>query len=644
MANDVYSNHPVRQRKQEIRLVEFKAGSQGDQLQCNLIVKSLLEFPEYEALSYACGGQEVRDIVVDGRAFKVSINLQAALLQLRLPTGDRILWIDALCINQNDDQEKSWQVDMMDKIYKSCKRGLFFLGKRNVRSDVWCTCRDRSYECKEAKAVGRPWHRRRPDLAKMHEFINQLGSAKMAAMTDHLNHIPSIADLQDPSDNKNDNFMEPIQAVGALMRRSWWSRMWTVQEAILPPDALVICGDICLEWKALVRAAKSWEDHTTAGCCHAVNKEMNYTLRYQTHGRRTSAIMKEFCNQVGSIERIRKQRNEGLETRFLPVFQHFRHREAENDLDKVYALLGLVKEDLRPCSVMYGKKMPALNRELSIHFLSKSTRNPFEALYGRSVSPKNLSSPSWQVSFARSWSRYYQEIEDQRSGLRGEYRASGARSAEVTVLDAPFSTTLLVAGAKVDEVEHTSQVFQDYDRAAMKAFCVWCSSRIGYHERKAYAYPSDEEGRQTFLTRLLKPSAGRTVEKAFQRAIIGNRCQNQGKQKTFRQAEVQDLRSLEKWMFSEETVKDGLLSQIKCTIYNRKFFTTKGGLVGFGPSDMIQGDEVWLIYGDQVPFILRPLRTRDGHQEHGVVGDCYVQGVMQGQAVNGIRETQIFLK
>lgn len=61
----------------------------------------------YEALSYVWGNPKVQlDIFINGHSFAVTINLYAALLQLRNHAMDRILWVDAICINQENQKEK----------------------------------------------------------------------------------------------------------------------------------------------------------------------------------------------------------------------------------------------------------------------------------------------------------------------------------------------------------------------------------------------------------------------------------------------------------------------------------------------------------------------------------------------------------
>ncbi|EXA33045.1 hypothetical protein FOVG_15848 [Fusarium oxysporum f. sp. pisi HDV247] len=84
----------------------------------------------YEALSYTWGDPEpTKRILVNGLPFWIAANLFAALRQLRLPERPRVLWTDAICINQNDLIEKAGQVGMMFSIYLKAYRVVVWLGQ-----------------------------------------------------------------------------------------------------------------------------------------------------------------------------------------------------------------------------------------------------------------------------------------------------------------------------------------------------------------------------------------------------------------------------------------------------------------------------------------------------------------------------------
>jgi hypothetical protein len=128
-----------------IRLLVIKPGERKD-FECTLQHVTFSERPEYEALSYTWGNTLLAStfpIVVDQMPFLVHENLFTALLELRRPTLARYLWIDAICINQDDIAERNQQVRIMPHIYSRAKSVLVWLGKFPTEdpseSSLWTT-------------------------------------------------------------------------------------------------------------------------------------------------------------------------------------------------------------------------------------------------------------------------------------------------------------------------------------------------------------------------------------------------------------------------------------------------------------------------------------------------------------------------
>ncbi|KAF2248365.1 HET-domain-containing protein, partial [Trematosphaeria pertusa] len=112
---------PLEESSQEIRLLSVSIPSEThpEKIVCTSRTVSLQDNPYYWALSYVWGGWEnPHTIVLDRRTFQVTRNLGEALHQLcQHEESAGSLWIDAICINQEDNTEKSWQVAMMGRIY-----------------------------------------------------------------------------------------------------------------------------------------------------------------------------------------------------------------------------------------------------------------------------------------------------------------------------------------------------------------------------------------------------------------------------------------------------------------------------------------------------------------------------------------------
>ena len=112
---------------------------ESSRIECRLTVCHLLDSGTahpFDALSYAWGsGDSSKLILIDNREYGVGANLHAALLHLRDGFVDRIVWVDAICIDQTNTEEKSRQVQSMAKIYAKASRVIVWLGEAAAASD-----------------------------------------------------------------------------------------------------------------------------------------------------------------------------------------------------------------------------------------------------------------------------------------------------------------------------------------------------------------------------------------------------------------------------------------------------------------------------------------------------------------------------
>ncbi|PVH71318.1 HET-domain-containing protein, partial [Cadophora sp. DSE1049] len=130
--HNTYGYSSLDPLKTEIRLVTVLPGMWEDRIQCEISVASLKANPEYEALSYSWGNPELKEpIWVGDKQIGVTSNCLKALRRFRSREQPVTLWIDAICINQSDDGEKSWQVKLMGEIYEKTERVLIWLGEND---------------------------------------------------------------------------------------------------------------------------------------------------------------------------------------------------------------------------------------------------------------------------------------------------------------------------------------------------------------------------------------------------------------------------------------------------------------------------------------------------------------------------------
>ena len=120
----------------EIRLVTLLPNSSPSSIQCTISHHRIEEFPNYDAISYCWGDQSrLQKIVLDGVDFSITESLWQALLHLRSTTERRILWVDAICINQDDLMERNHQVKRMFDIYRNAHTVRSWVGYGEDESD-----------------------------------------------------------------------------------------------------------------------------------------------------------------------------------------------------------------------------------------------------------------------------------------------------------------------------------------------------------------------------------------------------------------------------------------------------------------------------------------------------------------------------
>ena len=377
------SHHPayssIDSENRDIRLLELCPALYDDTIQLRLRPKKANEKTDYEALSYTWGTTtSPREALLSGTPISVTESLDLCLRRLRYADRSRILWVDALCINQDDIQERSKQVQLMAMIYSSAKNVLIWLGEWEPSA----TCADQ--ECCEK------------DFSKLLAKSRRINSVFAA-------HSWSAELLGKTSQFLMPNALTPelYHSLGHLldiMSSPWFRRIWIIQEFVLAKgDPVVHIG----------RHRARWHDffYAIQGSHYAIHNK-NYSEIMRTLGVDFFNISVDIQDRALSIWTFNRMRNEGERHRSLSwLLQHSHPSQATDPRDNVYGLLGICHfSEADPIVPDYTKSLLQVLAEATVvEIIEESPEiyltdfNPFPP---EAFGP-DVRTPSWIMSFNR---------------------------------------------------------------------------------------------------------------------------------------------------------------------------------------------------------------------------------------------------
>lgn len=382
---EAYPTTPALSRD-EIRLIRLLPGAWTDDLQCELVYDTLSNVRPYHALSYVWGSsKKSRTISLDGNPFAVTINLESTLRHLRRPTENILLWIDALCINQENDSERTHQVNLMGSIYRSSKGVLVYLGdgigrssySKNPKLDrqappstiFFDDARDEPHIQKfmqpNAFQISLRSTNSKSDR-RMRKTIDVFSFIRTLASVEHLVDISWLTAGNDDSEVEEAllHLFENLRRLMHAPFTPWWGRIWVVQEVILPPQITICCGTVSAPWSMFSRAASACLQHMHDCCAKELDRVPRDLMNVlQDFGERVTDVDNLRNTSLGKMfhisslfepgmDRIRRSFCPAERRSLISLLRQFRERKASDPRDKVYALLSLVQDDSKRAPLM----------------------------------------------------------------------------------------------------------------------------------------------------------------------------------------------------------------------------------------------------------------------------------------------------
>ncbi|KAJ3544957.1 hypothetical protein NM208_g2761 [Fusarium decemcellulare] len=550
----------------------------------------------YTALSYCWGPPEFEaSIVCDGHDKKITKSLAAALRRLRQPDRSIVMWVDQICINQDDTTEKAQQIPLMERIYARALTTVIWLGEGTTGSDTAMQLLD-----------------------KINAYL-QFTFAEMKPETFEEIGLP-------PDDCKS------WEELWKLFSREWFSRVWIIQETLLPPKRTlwVACGKSLLLWEILEDA-----------CIHLLYGGISRWLNARFPAEDGKGL--DVCDRVVTLGAMRGDVS-ARGTSFSSIFSLLcktRNAQCSDPRDRVYGLLGVCRVGERTAvNVSYAKECTAagLYRDLVSRYVEDKTYRVGPILAYVDHESPDLPSwvPDWRVDsrmvpLAASWAQ-------------GIYSACGRHKDKVLHdIESRDRGELCVQGVLVDSIVKIGDLMKGpelsyKDPATSNKTLLDC---INFAAQLRGAPPGDTVFNAFWHTivagkdgngQLKSPTSFAEIFSLLLDELTSRSPSLPGQTYSVRQTRPKGKGRLELENLSKrapsQTFQE-IRTAMKRALKDRRLGITQKGYLGLFPQRAKEGDDIYVLENCVVPFVMRPA-------EHGnlqLVGECYVYGIMEGEAV-----------
>jgi hypothetical protein len=596
---------------------------------------------DFSCLSYSWGeSSATKKILVNGHEVAVGINLEAALRSLRKQSQFRdglLLWVDAICINQGNTSEKEKSVRDMQNIFSAAHSVTVWLGPGTEETD---------------------------------NAIRTISGF--------------IARYSETSDSDENSLEVPLlpcpplyyattiyPAIVQLMDRRYWRRLWIMQELVAcSPCEYVHIGDAKISWKELVlilRYAMGSSDGTV------VTDEFTETHRDRVFRNINQAyVLASRAEVYKHLSGLGKQNSAFIHAKWDTWFYVGAYAETTDPRDRIYGLLGLLPNNISSrIHPNYSVSELEVYRSFSKTLFEASSS--FDDIF-RGTDATDAANTSWTIAlrdfssnrvingqadkFSNNYTKLLEHSRTALSKVLKKLDGNEQYAVEVPYRFSKDGLTLTVLAIQVDTVAGISGSPARWANPGTVLNVPWKQSQGGLqprddtNEREALlrvltANPECEDRQSETLLDIpffdsYEPSA--TMIQQFR----SNGWEKVLRSKLFHIFHVFRIQKRNFKLFGGKAFRDffpatigpcnekAILEALEDTkkAAESTFITTERGHLGSTAVAVAEGDRVCVILGCSYPVLLRP----DG-DHFRVVGECYVDGYMEGQgieyAVNG---------
>ncbi|KAK5111526.1 hypothetical protein LTR62_004821 [Meristemomyces frigidus] len=603
-----YTYTPLDPKQKQIRLLDLQPGDPEAPVVCSLRVVSLVDGqdPDYEAVSYAWGDANLREEVqVNGSLLSVPLSTARALSRLRETDQVRTVWIDAICINQQNILERSSQVAFMLRVYRSSRRVAVWLGDPAGSKD------------ETTLSAG--------DVDTAADTVIHWASAKLGVNTfDELSETLALQkDLQGLYAFNPDDLLTVYAQLESLCQQPWFSRRWVAQEFALGRR------NICYIGSGIMNLERALVATVVIGYV-AWDSDHLETIRNLIIGITSVASEGEpLATLVGLDANAARMWYATHLPCIVPagyllnwIIEKLVYHTGSEPRDIVYATIGIwqsitgldeLPQLLQPDYCLSLWKVFAAAQK----HIMRSDRSLF--ILGTVIDlapwPKSEGSASW----VKRWGA---RETDNPFIIRACYKANSSRTYEA--VEDEREHELWLRGLEVDLVAQHAPTFSPRDLETVSGQCAFINST-----------------RASLNTNVSTKDLDTT---AFARTLVADVIWQplMSDVKLLDDAEVEELL---RYVVAPQVAgftgvptvptTDSTISVtarhsygLKGACGNRSVFRTHDGRFGLGPVTTKPGDVLAVIYGSMLPLMLRP--CKNGHE---LIGPCYLHGMMQGEAI-----------
>jgi hypothetical protein len=598
-----YVHRPTTPGVRRIRLIHLHPTrtrpAEDARVSCSITHVSLDHPPPYVAISYAWGdASKTRPMFIDRAIYHATENLEAGLRHLAREDETVTLWVDALCINQNDPVEKSVQVGQMGEVYSKATSVICWLGPAAENSDLAMRWVDSFGRRAFQYGIGStPAMRLRHLLRTLKKAPDDITDGDLRAFLQELRHNLSSWVPGEPG---------AITGLFKLFSRSYWGRIWVVQEVVLPKTVDFQCGylQVCEEY-------------------------LNHTLRLIRNFGQYQLLdtapdpPSDTCSSIPTLQPINllKLRRSGGPFQLTHLVRALSTFQATDPRDRLFSLLSFASNP----GVLPNYGMTPV--EVYIHAATVLIKQGFLevlSLAEGGTDDVHPDLPSWAPNLGKMRTRACLQQSTLRRAtvpattvLQPKYSASGTTSGNCAFIAdgaTPSAVSLSINGLRIGKVSRIGTV--------------WESAKIGMWLSELKDVSRSIHG----------ANPGSHLRSLLRSAVADQEIRHGHDKPRLRECVLQSLESSLNGL-ELGTVTDELLHTLGFTDYSyqlqdiareRRPFSVDGSRhYGIGPAKMSPGDVVFVISGVSTPFVLHHI-SRDTFQ---LLGECYVEGIMDGEAV-----------